>query len=543
MSNGYRRGVNDSGGDFGDWNGTYDSGYHYDSQATFTYLKSRGIDIVRLPFRWEHVQPGIGQADYSTNTTLYDFEAGTQGWVTQSDTNMTLTQSTTYAHSGSAALKLTETGVASTGYVQVRPSTPAPLGDISASGLTLSVWIYCPSGQSGWACELHVQLSTDFSEVVGPQVNLASGAWTEVRFTVSTATAQNVNRIIPQILNNNGAAIGTVNFWIDSVTQGSINSSQSNPPLDPVELARLQAVVSRIQSAGLQVVLDVHNYARYTASDGIEHVIGDGGPITQTSLANLWVQLSSTFKNSSAVYAYGIMNEPHDMPGGAMQWQTVSQTVVNAIRNNGDTTKIMVPGYAYAAAQSWSTNHPSPWITDPANDYSYESHYYPDGDHSGRFQLPYANENSSAQDSGYADLADQAVQNLQVFTGWLSANGVSGFLGETGVSHGEAPSSWNAVLEAIYQEADRSNLDVTYWATGEWWEASYVVSCYHRSGGSGPVNIADPQASVVENHLSTAVVVSPQTSALSVCVNGAAAPTNLYVNVQGIAQLVSVKIT
>ena len=69
---GYMRGVNVNGGEFGapTWSqnttsfsnanpGTYNSNYHYDSQGTFNYLASRGIKLVRLPFRWERIQPTL----------------------------------------------------------------------------------------------------------------------------------------------------------------------------------------------------------------------------------------------------------------------------------------------------------------------------------------------------------------------------------------------------------------------------------------------------------------------------------------------------
>lgn len=36
--------------------GVLDQNYHYDSAATYQYLASRGIQLVRLPFRWERVQ-------------------------------------------------------------------------------------------------------------------------------------------------------------------------------------------------------------------------------------------------------------------------------------------------------------------------------------------------------------------------------------------------------------------------------------------------------------------------------------------------------
>ena len=64
------RGVTVAGGEFGGPgplssptsfsnanNGVYDTNYHFDQAATFTYLASRGIPVVRIPFRWEVVQP------------------------------------------------------------------------------------------------------------------------------------------------------------------------------------------------------------------------------------------------------------------------------------------------------------------------------------------------------------------------------------------------------------------------------------------------------------------------------------------------------
>ena len=68
-----RRGVNMSGGDFGTPGpldatsafsnanpGTYNSAYHFDTQASYSYVASRGITLVRLPVRWERVQPTLG---------------------------------------------------------------------------------------------------------------------------------------------------------------------------------------------------------------------------------------------------------------------------------------------------------------------------------------------------------------------------------------------------------------------------------------------------------------------------------------------------
>lgn len=72
-SSGVLRGVNSAGGEFGTPGpldatsafsnhtpGTYGTSHHYDSSATFHYLATRGIEVVRLPFRWERVQPELG---------------------------------------------------------------------------------------------------------------------------------------------------------------------------------------------------------------------------------------------------------------------------------------------------------------------------------------------------------------------------------------------------------------------------------------------------------------------------------------------------
>lgn len=68
------RGVNVAGGEFGSAGstedrtefsneepGTYGQDWHYDGQATFDYLADQDLDTVRLPFRWERIQPRLGQ--------------------------------------------------------------------------------------------------------------------------------------------------------------------------------------------------------------------------------------------------------------------------------------------------------------------------------------------------------------------------------------------------------------------------------------------------------------------------------------------------
>jgi Cellulase (glycosyl hydrolase family 5) len=80
---GRRVGINVNGGEFGspitprearfsnERPGSYNTGYHYDSQATFDYLAERGMGHVRIPFRWERIQPEIsGPLDKKELTRL-----------------------------------------------------------------------------------------------------------------------------------------------------------------------------------------------------------------------------------------------------------------------------------------------------------------------------------------------------------------------------------------------------------------------------------------------------------------------------------------
>ncbi|MGH2754857.1 MAG: glycoside hydrolase family 5 protein [Actinomycetota bacterium] len=70
---GHRRGVTVNGGEFGSpidkrtsrfsnrTPGAYNTWYHYDRAGTFRFLARRGVGHVKIPFRWERVQPRLGR--------------------------------------------------------------------------------------------------------------------------------------------------------------------------------------------------------------------------------------------------------------------------------------------------------------------------------------------------------------------------------------------------------------------------------------------------------------------------------------------------
>lgn len=55
------RGINLSGAEYGDRDGVPGTNFTYPSEATVRYFANKGMTIVRLPFRWERLQPVLGQ--------------------------------------------------------------------------------------------------------------------------------------------------------------------------------------------------------------------------------------------------------------------------------------------------------------------------------------------------------------------------------------------------------------------------------------------------------------------------------------------------
>ncbi|MBM7044244.1 MULTISPECIES: glycoside hydrolase family 5 protein [Rhizobium] len=55
------RGVNLSGAEYGERDGAVNVNYTYPSEETVGYFAGKGMNVVRLPFRWERLQPVLGQ--------------------------------------------------------------------------------------------------------------------------------------------------------------------------------------------------------------------------------------------------------------------------------------------------------------------------------------------------------------------------------------------------------------------------------------------------------------------------------------------------
>jgi endoglucanase len=238
--------------------------------------------------------------------------------------------------------------------------------------------------------------------------------------------------------------------------------------LEETELKRLKTAIGWARKHQGEVILDVHNCGRYCVRDNgekseciIDQRVGGSVRVTCRHFADLWLRMSRELHDEPAVYAYGVMNEPHDM--GSSDWQAISQAAVDAVRDEKDHKLILVAGDHWSNCHRFAEiNGARAWIKDSANQVVYEAHCYFDHDFSGRYQLSYDQE--LARDP---KLADRSEECLKPFVRWCRSNRVRDFLGEYGVPASDE--RWHKMLARFLRALEDTAIDSCYWAAGEWW--------------------------------------------------------------------------
>jgi endoglucanase len=261
---------------------------------------------------------------------------------------------------------------------------------------------------------------------------------------------------------------------------GSLNSGY---------LAGLKRDIAWAKKYAMSVIIETQNFGRYSVDLGggyqeyaIDNFYNGVLQVSGANLADFWIRMSNQFQQEDTVYAYDLMNEPHDM--GDADWKVISQNVLTAIRDNGDNKLIMVPGDSWSGAASWVDVHgPTGWIMDPANNFAYEAHLYFDQDASGTYAAPFD-----------ADVWKRATGAANSFIDWCNQNGARCYLGEYGVPDNDP--QWLAVLDTVLSMMDQAGVDGTYWSAGEWW-GDYPLSVQPQNG----FMLDRPQMPVLVSHL------------------------------------------
>lgn len=153
--------------------------------------------------------------------------------------------------------------------------------------------------------------------------------------------------------------------------------------------ADLTDVLIRLLARDIYVILCPWQYN--TASGDTDIVYKDAA-FTPANFANFWGQfateINNVTKNDQRV-AFDLINEPHthaesgdkpkDIGISLADWFTCAQAAINEIRAAGATNTIFVPGMAYTAANSFTTNGSSTeWLKlmDPQKNIAVTVHCY-----------------------------------------------------------------------------------------------------------------------------------------------------------------------
>ena len=252
-------------------------------------------------------------------------------------------------------------------------------------------------------------------------------------------------------------------------------SPQLYGPFDEKEWRRLSECIATAAAAGVELVLDVHNYAaRHVAADGFvnAHRIGTR-EVPPASLAWLWAEIARRTRHEPHV-VYGLMNEPAEID--AVVWLAAANEAIAAIRATGARNLILVPGVDYSGAHSWyrAGNTLLAEVNDPAGNLAIEVHQYLDTDSSGRDPLAVSSTIGS--------------ERIEAFQEWARSRGLRAFLGELGT--GTSPLSL-AALEDLLTEV-HANPDVWIgwagWAAGRWWPDEYPLKLDPDRDGRWPAH-------------------------------------------------------
>lgn len=276
-------------------------------------------------------------------------------------------------------------------------------------------------------------------------------------------------------------------------------------PLRQVEVDLLTGFLDRAETAGVGVIIDVHNYGAYyegVGGVGTRRMIGsDELPVS--AFADLWGRMAEQFGDHPAVAGYALMAEPVALDGfNGPTWREASQAAVEAIREHDMTTEVHVAGFDWSTTRYWAWhNGPTAWITDPANKVRYEAHHYWDADASGEYADSYADTLDAAESTEVGTHHDalhaKVMSELKGFTDWLTANNAKGIVGELGwpVTDG---ADWNRLAETYFEELAAHDIPAVGWFAGEWAWSEHDTRIYE---GTNPLNTPRGQMTIWSQHL------------------------------------------
>jgi len=240
--------------------------------------------------------------------------------------------------------------------------------------------------------------------------------------------------------------------------------------LDDAELGRIKSFVAAARLRHMRVIISPHDFGRFRLA-GKETLIGTPG-VPIKAFADFWSKLAAEFAGDNAVYAFSLMNEPHDSDG---LWKKTAQAGLDAIRSADPKRLVLVPGDQWSDASRWRQYNDNLILDDPGDRIMYEAHQYFDFDHTGTYKLGYTLNGASP---------DRGVDWVRPFSEWLKQHNLRGIITEFGVPNDDP--RWLELVQKLLAYLAQQNIPWAYWAGGPWW-GNYPLSAEPKNGVDSPI--------------------------------------------------------
>ena len=220
--------------------------------------------------------------------------------------------------------------------------------------------------------------------------------------------------------------------------------------LDATYAGLIDQMLAQANQQGIGVILDMHNYARYR-----QQVIGSP-KVTVDHYRQLMQRVAERWHDAPALYAYDLMNEPHDDSDAS--WPQAAQAGIDAIRTIDPKRLIIVEGRSWSSAERWPQhNNALLSLKDPGNNIVFSAHLYMDRNGGGE----YKDARSSRLDP------DIGVRRAKPFIRWLQQHGRRGQIGEMGFPDNDP--RWIEAADHLLGFLRQHCVPVAYWSSGERW--------------------------------------------------------------------------
>ncbi|MDB6050934.1 MAG: endoglucanase [Pseudomonas sp.] len=236
--------------------------------------------------------------------------------------------------------------------------------------------------------------------------------------------------------------------------------------LDSTYAGLIDRMLAQAGQQGINVILDVHNYARYR-----NQVIGSSA-VSVDQYRQLMQRIAQRWHSAPALYAYDLMNEPHD--DSDAHWPQAAQAGIDAIRKVDPRRLIIVEGRSWSSAERWpQSNDDLLALKDPADNLVFSAHLYMDEGGGGEYKKP--------KDPRIDP--DVAVKRVKPFIEWLEKHGRRGQIGEMGIPDDDP--RWIDATDRLLSYLRDHCVPLAYWSAGEAW-GNYKLAVQPINGRDRP---------------------------------------------------------